>query len=210
MGAFFSGWMITAALIVAIGAQNAFVLKQGLRREHVAVVVVLCFLCDALLIGAGVFGLGALLEGRPMATLALALAGGLFLLAYAARSAVAAWRGDSQLAVSGQGERMSAWRVAGVTLALTLLNPHVYIDAVVLIGGAAAPLPLPGKWAFWLGAVSASGMWFGGLGYGVRFLLPLFRRRRTWQMLDGAIALMMLYLGVGLLRQAWLVWQGGG
>ncbi|MDO5090514.1 MAG: LysE family transporter [Cardiobacteriaceae bacterium] len=210
MQAFFSGLMLSAGLIVAIGAQNAFVLKQGLRREHVGLVVALCFLCDAVLMACGVFGLAALLDGKPRATGVLALAGGVFLLAYAARSARSAWRGDSQLGVSdGAEKRHAAWPVALTTLALTLLNPHVYIDTVMLVGGAAAPFAGEGKWHFWLGAATASALWFTGLGYGVRYLLPLFRRRRTWQMLDGAIALMMLYLAAGLLREAWTLLAAG-
>ncbi|MDO4775855.1 MAG: LysE/ArgO family amino acid transporter [Cardiobacteriaceae bacterium] len=209
MQAFLSGFMLSAALIIAIGAQNAFVLKQGLRREHVGLVVALCVLCDAVLIACGVFGLAALLDGKPRATALLALAGGIFLLVYAARSARSAWRGDSQLGVSEAGSaRHAAWPVALTTLALTLLNPHVYIDTVMLIGGAAAPLPQQGKWHFWLGAATASALWFASLGYGVRFLLPLFRRRRTWQLLDGAIALMMLYLSAGLLKDAWVLLAG--
>ena len=208
MTAFLSGLMLTAALIVAIGAQNAFVLRQGLKREQVGVVVGICFFCDAVLIGAGVFGLGALLDGHPRATALLALAGGLFLLAYAARSAHSAWKGDSQLMVSADSERFGGGRVALLTLALTLLNPHVYVDTLMLIGGAAAPLPPTEKWGFWLGAVCTSGVWFVSLGYGVRFLLPLFRRRRTWQLLDGTLALMMLYLGVGLLCDVPGLWQG--
>ena len=209
MQAFLSGLMLSAALIIAIGAQNAFVLKQGLRREHVGLVVALCMFCDAVLIACGVFGLAALLDGKPLATALLALAGGIFLLAYAARSARSAWRGDSQLGVSEAGStRHAAWSVALTTLALTLLNPHVYIDTVMLIGGAAAPLSEQGKWHFWLGAATASALWFTSLGYGVRFLLPLFRRRRTWQLLDGVIALMMLYLSAGLLNDAWTLLAG--
>lgn len=204
--AFFSGFMISAVLIVAIGAQNAFVLKQGLRREHVGLVVALCVLCDAVLMACGVFGLAALLDGKPRATAWLALGGGVFLLAYAVRSVRSAWRGDSQLGVSDSpGKRHAAWPVALTTLALTLLNPHVYIDTVMLVGGAAAPFAGEGKWHFWLGATAASTVWFTSLGYGVRFLLPLFRRRRTWQILDGAIAAMMLYLSLGLLREAWML-----
>ncbi|WP_249025280.1 LysE/ArgO family amino acid transporter [Neisseria canis] len=202
MSAFFSGFMITASLIAAIGAQNAFVLKQGLLKQHVGVVVWICWLCDFALISTGVFGVSALLADSPKATALMALAGGLFLLAYAWRSAKSAWQGNGILTPDTAPTAPSPFKTAAATLALTLLNPHVYIDTVMLIGGAAAPLPPTGKWHFLAGALSASGIWFTAIGYGARLLLPLFRREHTWQILDSLIALMMLYLAFGLLKQA--------
>ena len=203
MTAFFSGLMITAGLIIAIGAQNAFVLKQGLIKHNITAIVLTCWLCGVLLISAGVFGIGALLSGRPVAAALLSLAGGLFLLAYAALSARRAWKGGGQMQAAGGNEAgMGTLKAIGITLALTLLNPHVYVDAVMLIGGSAASLPVQQKMWFTAGAVLASALWFALIGFGTRLLLPLFRRERVWQLLDGGIALMMLYLAAGLLRQA--------
>ena len=201
---FFSGFSLMMALIVAIGAQNAFVLRQGLLRQHIGLVVFLCWLCDCLLSSAGVFGLSRLFADHPSASRFLALAGGLFLLAYAAKSARRAWLGGGHLEASQpDAAGMSAGKAAATTLALTLLNPHVYIDTVMLIGGASANFDLTGKWQYLTGVVLASGLWFSLLGYGARLLLPLFKREQVWQLLDSLIALMMLYLAVMLLCQAW-------
>lgn len=206
MHAFLTGLMITGSLIIAIGAQNAFVLKQGLLRQHVLLVVALCWLCDVILIALGVFGTAALLSDSPAASALLALAGGLFLLAYGALNTKRALRGGGHLSVNtDKPSDTSALKAATTTLALTLLNPHVYIDTVVLIGGAASPLNHTGKLLFLLGSVSASALWFASLGFGARLLLPLFRRERVWQLLDGLIAVMMFYLAWGLLRQALVV-----
>lgn len=203
MHPFLTGLMITGGLIVAIGAQNAFVLKQGLLKQHVALVVFLCWLCDVVLIALGVFGTAALLSGSPTASALLALAGGLFLLVYGAMNAKRAWQGGGHLAVSAdKPAASSALKTAAATLALTLLNPHVYIDTVVLIGGAASPFGQAGKILFLLGSVTASALWFASIGFGARLLLPLFRRERVWQILDGLIAAMMFYLAWGLLQQA--------
>ncbi|WP_373699241.1 LysE/ArgO family amino acid transporter [Neisseria dentiae] len=203
MHPFLTGLMITGGLIVAIGAQNAFVLKQGLLKQHVGLVVLLCWLCDVVLIALGVFGTAALLSGSPTASALLALAGGLFLLAYGAMNAKRAWQGGGHLAVSAdKPAASSALKTATTTLALTLLNPHVYIDTVVLIGGAASPFDQAGKILFLLGSVTASALWFASIGFGARLLLPLFRRERVWQILDGLIAAMMFYLAWGLLQQA--------
>lgn len=198
-----NGFLITAGLIMAIGAQNAFVLKQGLLRQHVGLVVALCWLCDLLLIFAGVFGLSALLSNRPYLSAVLALAGGLFLLFYGLNNAKRAIKGGGVLTVNPENAAPSALKTAAATLAMTLLNPHVYLDAVVLIGGSAAHLNQHGKLMFLTGALSASAIWFCGLGFGSRLLMPLFRRESVWQILDGAIALVMLYLAYGLLNQVW-------
>lgn len=203
MNAFFNGLMISGGLIVAIGAQNAFVLKQGLLKQHVGIVVLICWLCDVTLMGAGVFGIAALLSGSPTATTILSLAGGLFLLAYGSLSLKRALEGGGHLNVyAGKAEQISAVKVAAATLALALLNPHVYVDTVMLIGGSAAGLSHADKIAFFVGAIVASALWFAAIGYGTRILLPLFRRERVWQILDGLIAAMMFYLAYGLLKSA--------
>ncbi|UOO83630.1 LysE/ArgO family amino acid transporter [Neisseria dumasiana] len=209
MNAFFNGLMITGGLIVAIGAQNAFVLRQGLLKQHIGVVVALCWLCDVVLMAGGVFGISALLSDSPLAAAWLAVAGGVFLVCYGAMNAKRAWRGGGHLSVSAdRKDHVSAVKIAATTLALTLLNPHVYIDTVVLIGGSAAALSHQDKVWFLSGALTVSALWFVGLGYGARLLLPLFRRERVWQILDGLIAAMMFYLAYGLLKQAAGVLQG--
>lgn len=193
--------MITAGLIVAIGAQNAFVLKQGLLKQHVGPVVLICWLCDFSLIAAGVFGMSSLLSANNLALGLLALAGGLFLTVYGWRSAKSARQGNRCLNPDNR-PAVGLYPTLASLLAVTLLNPHVYIDTVMLIGGSAASLAASDKIWFSAGAISASGIWFGGLGYGARLLLPLFRRERTWQILDSLIALVMFYLAYGLFRQA--------
>ncbi|WP_255525167.1 LysE/ArgO family amino acid transporter [Neisseria yangbaofengii] len=146
---FINGFLISAGLIMAIGAQNALVLKQGLLRRHIWLVVLLCWLCDVVLMTLGVFGLSALLSGSPKLSGALALSGGLFLLAYGAVSAKRAWQGGNYLTVDTENHLPpSAFKIAATTLALTLLNPHVYIDTVVLIGGSAANLDQTAKQFF--------------------------------------------------------------
>lgn len=199
---FINGFLISAGLIMAIGAQNALVLKHGLLRQHVWLVVLLCWLCDVVLMSLGVFGLSALLSGSPKLSGMLALAGGLFLSAYGIMSAKRAWQGGNYLTIDTENRLPpSALKTAATALALTLLNPHVYIDTVVLIGGSAANLDQTEKQFFLLGAISASGLWFSGLGFGSRLLLPLFRREQVWQLLDALIALVMFYLAFGLLKQ---------
>lgn len=207
MQAFLSGLMITGGLIMAIGAQNTFVLKQGLLKQHIGWVVGICWLCDVLLISAGVYGMGALLSNSPTAAAALALAGGVFLLVYGINSARAAWQGNKQLAVSSDTtESSTVLKIIATTLALTFLNPHAYVDTVMLIGGSAATLSNDAKLWFLMGALLASAIWFITIGYGSRLLLPLFRRPRTWQILDSVIAVMMLYLAVGLFQQTAVLW----
>jgi L-lysine exporter family protein LysE/ArgO len=187
------GLALTFGLIVAIGAQNAFVLRQGLRREHVASVVAFCTLADAALMAAGVAGLAGLIGERPGLARGLAGAGALFLLGYGLR---ALWRarapGALQTAASATlGRRQALVQVAG----FTLLNPHVYLDSVLLVGTIGAQhAGLPARAAFVGGAVLASALWFAALGYGARRLAPLFARPRAWQVLDALVGLTMLVL----------------
>lgn len=208
MNTFLNGFMISGGLIMAIGAQNAFVLKQGLLRQHIGTVVLLCWLCDVILIGAGVYGVGAVLSGNPLLSALLSLAGGLFLLSYGAMSAKRAWTGGNYLSVdSAPATPSSRLKTAAATLAITLLNPHVYVDTVMLIGGYATGLDTHGKTLFLIGALTASALWFCSIGFGSRLLLPVFRRERVWQVLDALIALMMFYLAAGLLSQAWTAFR---
>lgn len=195
------GLMLCAGLIVAIGAQNAYVLRQGLLKEHVAAVVGFCCLCDVVLIGAGVWGIGQLTALAPWLAAVLSIGGALFLFGYGLLAARRAWQGGGHLLLdAAHTAPQSVWKVLATAAAVTLLNPHVYVDTVMLIGSVAAGFPSEGKLAFWLGAVSASLLWFGSLGFGSRLLLPLFRRESVWRLLDALIAAMMLYLGWGLLQ----------
>ncbi|MFO1340561.1 MAG: LysE family transporter [Burkholderiaceae bacterium] len=187
------GLALCFGLIVAIGAQNAFVLRQGLRREHVGAVVAFCTGADALLMAAGVAGLAGLIGERPVLARWLAAAGALFLLGYGLR---ALWQARSPGALRGDasgalGRRQALAQVAG----FTLLNPHVYLDSVLLIGSVGAQQPgAAARAAFVGGAVLASALWFTALGYGARRLAPLFARPRAWQVLDGLVGLTMLVL----------------
>lgn len=201
---YLKGLMLCAGLIVAIGAQNAYVLRQGLLKQHVPLVVAFCCVCDMLLIGAGVWGLGRLAAWSPWLLQAVTWGGALFLFAYGLLAAKRAWQGGGHLVLDTEHTRpQPAGKVLAAVAAMTLLNPHVYLDTVMLIGGVAAGFAAAEKWAFWLGAASMSVLWFCGLGFGARLLQPLFRREGVWRLLDTLIALMMVYLGIGLLRTVW-------
>lgn len=195
---FFQGLAISAGLIVAIGAQNAFVLAQGVRGAHRLQIALACASSDALLIALGVGGAGALIASQP-ALLALARWGGAaFLLVYAAMALRRAWHGESMTLPADS--QQSVWRVLLATLAVTWLNPHVYLDTVVLLGGVAAQLPAQERFTFGLGAALASWLWFFALAYGARLLAPLFTRPTSWRVLDISVALVMLIVAYQLLQ----------
>lgn len=195
MTAALQGFLTCLGLIVAIGAQNAFVLRQGVRREHVATIVVLCAAADAVLISAGVAGLGPLVASSDAALAVVRWAGAAFLAAMAVTAAVRALRSTEGLrpAESGAGSRAAA---VTACLAFTFLNPHVYLDMVLL--GSLAGRHGDGRWAFAIGATAASVTWFTSLGFGAGRLRPLFARPAAWRVLDGAIAVVMAGLAVGL------------
>ncbi|MEZ5777963.1 MAG: LysE/ArgO family amino acid transporter [Paracoccaceae bacterium] len=185
----FAGFQLSFGLILAIGAQNAFVLRQGLRREHVFAVCLFCAASDATLIAAGVLGFGALSEAAPLVGPTLRWGGVAFLVWYGFRSFRAAWRGGGVL--SAEGKAVGSLRQALAILALiTWANPHVYLDTVVLIGSVAAQYPGDST-AFGAGAVLASFVFFFALGYGARILTPVFRRPRAWQVLDVLVGVVM-------------------
>lgn len=191
------GFATSLTLIVAIGAQNAFVLRQGIRGEHVIPVVLICGLSDALLISAGIAGLGALIESSPSALAIARYGGAAFLIGYACFAVRRALRPQA-MALSDR----SPAALGGVLLAclgFTWLNPHVYLDTVVLLGALANQHGSPGRWLFGAGAVTGSIVWFSGLGFLARRLAPVFARPRAWQLLDAGIAAIMLTLGVLLL-----------
>ncbi|SMC74076.1 LysE/ArgO family amino acid transporter [Primorskyibacter flagellatus] len=181
-----AGFSLGLSLILAIGAQNAFVLRQGLRRQHVFAIALTCALSDAVLIVAGVAGFGALIETMPSLGAAMRWGGAVFLFFYGARAFWAAWRGGEVLE-AGQGA--GSLRAALLTcLALTWLNPHVYLDTVVLLGSVSAQYA---AWPFGIGAVTASFAFFFALGYGARLLAPVFARPMAWRVLDALIGVIM-------------------
>ncbi|WP_326965866.1 LysE/ArgO family amino acid transporter [Arthrobacter sp. CG_A4] len=185
------------SLIVAIGAQNAYVLRQGIQRSHVLLVVAVCALSDLVLIMLGVAGVGVLIERAPGLFEVVRWAGAAFLLAYGVMAAVRAIRGTqaAQPATGHQGSWMAA---LGTCLALTWLNPHVYLDTVLLLGSLAGTHGADGRWWFAAGAGLGSIAWFAALGAGARFLAPVFARPGIWRVLDGGIALVMVALAVML------------
>ncbi|THH36248.1 amino acid transporter [Aliishimia ponticola] len=196
MPAFLSGFFLSLSLILAIGAQNAFVLRQGLMRQHVFAVCLFCAVSDALLITAGVAGFGALATAVPWFETAMRYGGAAFLIWYGWKNAYSAWQGGAALQTEGPAQtRLSV--ILATLAALTWLNPHVYLDTVVLIGSISAQYP--DRLSFGIGAVLASFTFFFSLGYGARLLSPVFRLPRAWQVLDALIALTMWAIAAGLL-----------
>ncbi|MEW2517244.1 LysE/ArgO family amino acid transporter [Actinacidiphila alni] len=181
------------SLIVAIGAQNAFVLRQGIRREHVAAVVAICAVSDVLLITAGVSGIGAVVNAWPPAVTVAAWVGGAFLVGYGLLAARRALHPEHLDPAGGSGGSL---RAAVLTcLAMTWLNPHVYLDTVLLLGSVANGYG-EGRWPFAVGAATGSVLWFSALGFGARLLRRPFSRPAAWRALDAVIAVTMITLGV--------------
>jgi L-lysine exporter family protein LysE/ArgO len=197
LNASLDGLLTGLSLIVAIGAQNAFVLRQGLRRAHVGPVVTVCTVSDFVLIIAGVAGIGVIVQHADWALLAVRWFGVAFLVWYGLSSAWRARRPASSLSAArdGLGGGPVAVRRA---MALTWLNPHVYLDTVVLLGSIANAHGTPGRWWFGVGACVASTLWFIGLGFGARFAAGLLATPRAWQVLDLLIAATMLGIAVKL------------
>ena len=196
---FLTGFAMSAALIMAIGAQNLFVLRQGLKREHVGPIVLFCGCVDALLIAAGVGGVGVLLGAMPQLTIALTVGGALFLSWYgfkAFRRMIA----PEAMTVTTQGG-ITLGRALGATAAFTLLNPHVYLDTVLLMGAAGSAHAPALRPVFVAGAATASITWFAALGYGARILTPLFARPAAWKILDAIVGIVMLTLAATLLAR---------
>lgn len=206
-----AGFGLGLSLIIAIGAQNAYVLQRGIRREHVLVVVVLCALSDAVLIALGVLGIGVVIERFPNTITVVRWGGAVFLIGYgllAARRVFRPRATDSSTGVTGNSGTTrgapSLTTTVATVLALTWLNPHVYLDTVLLLGSVAngysgGELAEAGRWLFGSGAMAASVVWFSALGFGSRFLAGLFTRPVAWQILDAAIAVTMIALGILLI-----------
>lgn len=195
------GFLLGFGLIVAIGAQNAFVLRQGLMRRHVFVVAAICAASDAILIVAGVAGLGRLVQSSPELLTVVTLAGAAFVFLYGAIAFRRALHPGRLLATAAEEAGLAATVAAG--LAFTFLNPHVYLDTVVLIGAVSARYDFGGAAAFAAGAMIASVVWFFGLGYGARLLTPVFARPAAWRVLDILIGIVMWAIAARLAVDAW-------
>jgi len=197
LAAFLEGVLLGGGLIIAIGAQNAYVLRQGLLRNHVFWLCLFCALSDALLIGFGVAGFGAFVSSSPGLLRIVALSGAAFLIWYG----ITAFRRALHPGIleASVAERPSLRQALAAAAAFTFLNPHVYLDTVVLVGGYSAQFRDTARLAFGIGAATASFVWFFGLGYGARLLEPVFRRPLAWRVLDTLIGLVMVALAVKLI-----------
>ena len=198
MESILSGFLLSLSLIMAIGAQNAFVLKQGLKKHHVFWVCMVCAVSDAVLIALGITGFGTAVEVLPAIESVARYGGALFLIAYGARSLISAFRTSHTL--EPEGEIPDALSKAVLTcLAFTWLNPHVYLDTIVLLGAVSTQYEGVSRLLFGAGAITASFLFFFGLGYGARFLAPLFHQPVAWKVLDFAIGLVMFAIAALLI-----------
>jgi L-lysine exporter family protein LysE/ArgO len=196
---FLNGFFLGASLIIAIGAQNAFILRQGLLRQHVFILCLICAMADAALIALGVAGLGTIIQTSPLLIKAVTIGGAVFLFAY---SFIAFRRAMKPAAMETKGKGEGSLRIAiSACLAFTFLNPHVYLDTVVLLGSLSARYAGQGRLAYALGAMTASFAWFFALGYGARLLEPVFAKPAAWRILDVAIGLVMAAIGLSLLSR---------
>ncbi|MTI11195.1 LysE/ArgO family amino acid transporter [Curvivirga aplysinae] len=192
------GFLLGAGLIIAIGAQNAFILKQGLKREYVFALSTFCFLSDALLIIAGIAGMGTLVSSNPTFTKIAAIGGALFLIWFGFNSFRSAFKGES-LSASKESSPKSLWKAVALVAALTWLNPHVYLDTVVMLGSIAGQYPADERIYFAGGAVFASMAWFYTLGYGAAWLAPIFAKPMSWKILDFSIGIVMWLIAYSLI-----------
>lgn len=196
---YLSGFIVSIGLIMAIGAQNAHVLRQGLKREHVGLTVTVSALCDGALILIGVAGAGALFAANPDWMAVARYGGAAFLVWYGLRALLSAWRGSGMRLDAGQGRGLTHRQALLAAAAFSLLNPHAYLDTVVLIGSVGSQQAETLRPYFAAGAVTASIIWFATLGYGARVMAPLFARPVAWRVLDGLVALMLWAIAAALL-----------
>lgn len=198
IGPAITGFATAFALILAIGAQNAFVLRQGLARAHVFWLCLLCAVSDAVLIGAGVLGFGVIVTLYPLLPQIMAWGGAAFLFVYGITRFVAAYRGAYAMQLSGQSAGL--WATLATGAAFTWLNPHVYLDTLGLVGAISTQYVIASqKLAFALGAMTSSFVFFFGLGYGARLLAPVMQSARAWRVLDIIIGVVMLALAIKLI-----------
>ncbi len=187
---FLAGLGTEAGLIIAIGSQNAFVLSQGIRRQYHVTVALICAVCDAILITAGTAGLGTIIQNIPILMTLASLSGALFLFIYGLQSLIAVIKGSDGMEES-KGQARTRRDVALAALTITLLNPHVYLETVVLLGGISSTYGESGRYFFGFGALSMSFIWFFALSIGAGFLSPLFRKPVTWRILNTVIFIIM-------------------
>lgn len=193
------GALISGGLIIAIGAQNTFILRQGLLGQKVFYACAVCFICDAVLITLGILGVSSVLQQFPFFLNVLAMLGAVFLYWYGCNSFIRAYKGDNHLNVEQVGSQEQLIpKLMLTTLAITLLNPHVYLDTLVIIGGIGGTLGREEKHWFLLGSVLASFIWFFGLGYASKKLIPFFESSKTWVVLDFLIGVVMCWIAAGL------------
>jgi len=192
------GFSITLSLILAIGAQNAFVLKQGLKKEHVLPIVLICIVIDIILIGSGVFGIGYFVAKNPFLLQVIAVVGIIFLTFYGISCLYSASKNE-HMDILDEKNKKSLKEVFVLVLVFSLLNPHTYLDTILLIGGIGAVyIDTYDKIYFLIGCFAASTVWFVALGFGSRVLIPLFQKSITWKVLDIFIALMMFSIAYSL------------
>lgn len=207
------GILVSASLIMAIGSQNAFVLKQGLQKNHIFAVCLTCFVCDFVLMSVGVLGLGSALAKNHLLGGALAICGAVFLAVYGALSFKNAFYSHNALVINSHNQNSSNQNIPNTqntlkhsllaTLAVTLLNPHVYLDTVVIVGGIAGTMNLTQKLQFLTGALLTSFVWFFGLGFGARLLTPIFQKPQSWRMLEFVIGCVMWWIAYSMLKFAY-------
>lgn len=195
---FLKGFIVSISLIVAIGAQNAYILKLGLLKQHVLKATLFCILIDSILIAAGVFGLGYFIEGNQTLINGIAIFGIVFLIGYALLSFRAAFKNES-LKIDDEIKTNPIKQVLSLLAMFTFLNPHVYLDTILLIGGIGANVENIYQIYFVIGASTASAVWFLSLGYGARLLIPLFKKPITWKVLDISIGILMLIIAYSLI-----------
>jgi len=197
MVAALAGCTLSLSLILVIGSQNAFVLKQGIKNQHVFIVCAICALSDAILISLGVAGFGAIVQSNPTIELIARYGGAIFLAAYAIFSFKSAFTSVDVLH-SSQEETVSVRKSIGTALAFTWLNPHVYLDTLVLLGSISTQYQ-PRQWRFAAGATAGSLMFFFTLGYGARALAPLLKRPGAWRVLEFIVGVVMLVIAISLI-----------
>lgn len=197
---FAEGFIIMSGLIVAIGAQNAFVLKQGVQQNHVGVIALICASIDAILISVGVGGLGAIIASNEIVLMVSRWGGAIFLACYGLRSFWMAFKNQS-FKIDSKGQKLSLKKLILMSLAVSLLNPHVYIDTCMLIGSVGAQFPAEERPFFAFGASLVSFIWFFTIGYGAKSLIPLFKKPAAWKIFDCTAGVMMIWIAISLVIQ---------
>ena len=198
-GSIIEGFLMGAGLIIAIGAQNAFVLKQSIKQEYRMFVALICSFSDAFLIAIGISGMGYIFNNHPIITQILSFTGALYLAYFSFKSFCSAYKGESMDITDDSYSPAAKKKIIITTLAITFLNPHVYLDTVVMLGGFGAARPYDIRPFFGLGAISASFIWFFLLAYSGKILSPLFKKKSAWRILDTLIGLIMAYISIKLI-----------